>query len=260
MLKDVQGQYDDRNITLDEIGICDYKLPFVFVTKTNSYNTVGTIRSTVKLCKNQKGAHLSRIIETLNKKIYCNNLNFSDFEDTLSCILKSSEVNSGNLGVEFDIIISDITPVSHKKSFSDIHIKIYNKKSEQTTDRFLEISLVGTTLCPCSKEISLYGAHNQRCKLIITIVNYPNNIELEDVINLIQSCFSAKVYGTVKRVDEKYLTENAYNNPKFSEDLIRDVLLKLEEKYKVKIVAELKNYESIHPFNVCSKGELEYNV
>jgi len=113
--------------------------------------------------------------------------------------------------------------------------------------------------CPSSKKISKYGAHSQRCSLITTILNCENKVKIEDMSNIMQECFSSPVFSVIKREDEKYLTEKAYENPKFSEDLIRDVLIKMKEKYSgYEIIAEMENYESIHSHNVYAKGRIKW--
>ena len=114
--------------------------------------------------------------------------------------------------------------------------------------------MLGTTLCPCSKEISKYGAHNQKCKAIITLYGDYETVDFNQLISTMEDQFSANVYSTVKREDEKYITELAYENPKFSEDLIRDLLINIGNIYDGKIIAELVNYESIHEHNVYARG------
>jgi len=121
----------------------------------------------------------------------------------------------------------------------------------------MSISIFGTTLCPCSKEISKYGAHNQKCKVIVTLFGDYESIDFNQIVSVIEEQFSANIYSTVKRNDEKYITEQAYENPKFSEDLIRDLFINVGDLYEGKVIAELINYESIHEHNVYAKGIID---
>jgi len=145
----------------------------------------------------------------------------------------------------------------NKDSFATVNLKTNNKVGEDFNEKSISIALLGTTLCPCSKEISKYGAHNQKCKVIITLYGDYENIDFDLLITEIEKQFSANVYSTVKREDEKYITEKAYENPKFSEDLIRDLLINISALYDGKVEAELINYESIHEHNVYAKGTID---
>lgn len=259
MLKDIQKEKDTRNIFISDIGICDYKLPFCFDMGDAKFNTIATLSSTVALDKSLRGAHLSRIVEILNTKFYNQVISLNDIKIILNEIIKKSETNESKINANFDIIISEETPISKLKSYKTINIIVECQLKDNNIKTKIEVSVIGTTLCPCSKEISNYGAHSQKCLAKITIFQDNNVfIDINKIINIIENSFSSKVYSTVKREDEKYITEIAYENPKFSEDLIRDLLININDIYpNNKIIAELINYESIHQHNVYAKGVLD---
>lgn len=257
MLKDLQNEKDERNIFISNIGICDYKLPITLNINDKYYNSICNISSNVALDETSRGAHLSRIIEVLNTYLYNKTITLSDFDNIVNATMNRSETIGVSLSIDFDIIQKRITPISNKESFITVNLKINNTKIRNEKNNSLSISLIGTMLCPCSKEISKYGAHNQKCKATITLYGNYENVNLDEIINIMENSFSANVYSTVKREDEKYITEKAYENPKFSEDLIRDLLIGIGSIYNDKIVAELVNYESIHEHNVYAKGLIE---
>lgn len=256
MLKDLQNEQDDRNIFISNIGICDYKLPISIKIGNKVYNSICIISSNVALAKENRGAHLSRIIEVLNDYLYEKEITLVD----INRITKETKIRSASLGVnlnmDFDIILERKTPISNKKSYTTANLKINNTETDDEVEKSLSISLYGTMLCPCSKEISKYGAHNQKCKATISLFGDYESVDLDEIIQIMESSFSANVYSTIKREDEKYITEKAYENALFSEDLVRNLLLGVSEVYDEKIVAEIVNYESIHEHNVYARGIL----
>lgn len=254
MLKDLQNEMDNRNISISNIGICDYKLPISLIIGDDVYNSICTISSNVSLDKTCRGAHLSRIVEVLNNNLYGKTISLIDFNKILTETIQKSEVAGASLEFDFDIILKRIAPISKKESFITANLKIDNSKLAENEEKSMSISVFGTTLCPCSKEISKYGAHNQKCKVIVTLFGNYESINFKQIVSAIEEQFSAKVYSTVKREDEKYITEQAYQNPKFSEDVIRDLLINIGDLYEGKVVAELINYESIHEHNVYARG------
>ena len=258
MLKDLQSEKDSRHISISRIGICDYKLPIALMIGDKLYNSICNITSTVALDETLRGAHLSRIIEVLNDSLYDRIITLEEFKK----IVRETKLRSNTIGAEinfdFDIILRSFAPVSGKQSFTTANLKINNKDMNGEEDNSITISLLGTTLCPCSKEISEYGAHNQKCKAMVTLHGDYENIPFNQIVEAMSAQFSSNVYSTVKRKDEKYITEQAYENPKFSEDLIRDLLLSISKLYDGQIDAELVNYESIHEHNVYAKGSIDH--
>ncbi len=259
MLKDLQNEKDNRHISISNIGICDYKLPISLIIGENVYHSICTIASNVMLDEKARGAHLSRIITVLNEYLYGKTIELKDFNYIVEETIRLSGTNGASLKISFDIILQRFAPISKKASYITVNLQINNARLSENTDKSISISMLGTSLCPCSKEISKYGAHNQKCKVIITLYGDYETMDFDNIIRTIEEQFSANVYSTVKREDEKYLTEHAYENPKFSEDLLRDLLINVGNIYDGKVVAELINYESIHEHNVYAKGVINNN-
>ena len=255
-MKDLQSEKDVRHISIDKIGICDYKLPIALIIGDEVYNSICNISSNVMLDESCRGAHLSRIIEVLNENLYHKTITLEDFGRIVEETKNRSKTIGASIEFDFDIILQRLAPVSKKESYTTANLKINNSIKNDDSDKSITISILGTTLCPCSKEISKYGAHNQKCKAMITLYGDYENINFDEIVETIENQFSANVYSTVKRRDEKYITEQAYENPKFSEDLIRDLLLSVGALYEGRVVAEIVNYESIHEHNVYARGEI----
>ena len=254
MLKDLQNEKDNRNIFISNVGIRDYKLPISIQLGDTIYHSICNISSNVALDETSRGAHLSRIIEVLNENLYDKIISLNDFNKIMKATKERCQTIGVDLTISFDIILKRFAPISKKESFVSANLKINNNFTLENEEKSLTISLIGTMLCPCSKEISIYGAHNQKCKSMVTLYGNYETAPLNEIVKIMEQSFSANVYSTVKREDEKYLTEKAYENAKFSEDLIRDLLLGISEIYDDKIVAELINYESIHEHNVYARG------
>lgn len=252
----IHDMKDDRNIEIEKVGICRYKLPIVFQSR-EIYNSIADISSTVSLSSDTKGAHLSRIVETLDNKVANRIITLEYFKEVLIELKERLENGNSNLGVKFDIVVPTFTPITKKTSYINSTVEINGIMNGGNYNRSISLTANGAMLCPNSKAISEYGAHSQKCNLKSTLYGDIEKVFIEDIIKIIFGQFSAEVYGIVKSADEKYLTEKAYNNPKFSEDLVRDTLIKLREYYKAgRIETEIENLESIHQHNVYAKGVL----
>ena len=261
MLVDIHKNKDLRNIEVNNIGICDYKLPIIFKNRNNIFPTIATITSTVVLDRNLKGAHLSRISEVINDSLINKNISLGDINDITKEVAERSETKGANLILSFDLINKRLTPISRKDSYLSSKITIISDIIDKSVSNKLIVETVGTMLCPCSKAISKYGAHNQICNLKVSLTGNIESIDVEKIIDIMEQQFSSPVYSTVKREDEKYITEKAYENPKFSEDLIRDTIIAIHNYYSVgDIRVELVNNESIHQHNVYSMGELNADL
>lgn len=261
MLVDIHKNKDLRNIEVNNIGICDYKLPIIFKNKNNIFPTIATITSTVVLDRNLKGAHLSRISEVINDSLINKNISLGDINDITKEVAERSETKGANLILSFDLINKRLTPISKKDSYLSSKITIISDIFDKSVSNKLIVETVGTMLCPCSKAISKYGAHNQICNLKVSLTGNIESIDVEKIIDIMEHQFSSPVYSTVKREDEQYITEKAYENPKFSEDLIRDTIIAIHNYYSVgDIRVELVNNESIHQHNVYAMGELNADL
>lgn len=250
----IHETFDNRNINIDFVGVKNLKLPFTFQSKQN-YITIGNFKSGVFLNANKKGAHLSWIVELLNNEVANNKMSITDFNMLALKLSKILETQDVEIDSEFTILIPEITPFSKKLSHRETIIKVNTIKKEEKIHTVLEVGIYGAMACPNSKAISKYGAHSQRCFLNAAISGNIDGICVEEVAQILSESFSAPVYSLVKSVDERWMTEKAYENPKFTEDLIRDCLINLNCKYpKCSFSIEAENFESIHSHNVYAKG------
>lgn len=257
MLKDIHDCTDTRNIRISNVGIADYKLPIVFCSN-NEYSTIATFEVGVSLTENQKGAHLSRIIQQLDTLFANKKFKIEYLRSYLNQMKEVIQSDSINFDAKFDACLPIKTPITNHNSFISSKIEINGNFIEKEYIESMAVGVFGAMLCPSSKMISKYGAHSQKSFLTAILYGNLKNIFIEDIVDLMRACFSSEVFGIVKREDEKYMTEKAYENPKFSEDLIRDILLKLNNNYELnKIEAVLKNYESIHEHNVYARGIIQ---
>lgn len=253
----IHDTIDTRNIEIDNVGICKYRLPITFQSE-EFYNSVAEFKAGVSLVESVKGAHLSRIIEVLDEMIVNKIITIDYFNDILVELMNRLELQNANIQMKFGIVSPSITPLSNKITYLNSDIVLSGKIENYTIDKSISFTSNGAMLCPNSKSISKYGAHSQKCNLIATLYGDIEKIKIEDVLKIIFSCFSSEVYGIVKSIDEKMLTERAYENPKFSEDLVRDSLIALRNYYvDGKIMVEIENLESIHQHNVYAKGILK---
>lgn len=255
-MKDVHNTIDDRNIKIDFIGVDSVKIPINFMSK-QMYNSIASISSGISLNEKEKGAHLSRIVEVFNESL---NIPLTIKELSNILIKLSNKIESENVlvNITFPVLLMSSSPISKKISYTEVLIELEGFKKYSEINKRLTVSLNGAMCCPSSKMISDYGAHSQRCSLKVSLKGLIDNIKIEDVAECMENSFSAPVSSVVKRADEKYLTEKAYENPKFSEDLIRDVLIALNRMYEnVTIDAEAINFESIHSHNVRARGSIK---
>lgn len=265
MIKDVQNQKDSRNIPIQKVGVKDVEIPLKIDRKTkNNTSILETVyakaKMSVSLPSHFKGTHMSRFIEILNK-YQQESLVSTDIEKVLFDMKKKLNAKDAYLKFSFKYFIKKQAPVSKLESLMCYDCAFEGEIDENDDYKFFLIAKVPiTTLCPCSKEISKYGAHNQRALLTIK-VSYDNDkhIWLEDLIEMAQTCASSEIYPLLKREDEKFVTEHAYENPKFVEDVIRDIVSKLNENEIIKFYeVEMEAFESIHAHNAwayqkCSK-------
>ena len=248
-MKDVQNSQDNRNVDIQKVGVTDIDLPLVIQRKNDSNLVVsGVARAAVSLPRNYKGTHMSRFVEVFNEW-HTKNLLGVDIKGCLEKIIKKLHAQSGELKFKFKYFVSKKAPVSKLSAPMSYECSFVGKIDENNNYKFiLGAKVPVTTLCPCSKEISDYGAHNQRA-IISVKVSYDEtqHIWLEDLIELVESCASSPVYSLLKRQDEKYVTEKAWENPRFVEDVLREVVLKLRKHPVVKeFEVDCEAFESIH--------------
>jgi GTP cyclohydrolase I len=243
-MRDVQKTRDTRKIAINKVGVKDISYPIVVMDKFRSLqHTVARVNMFVDLPHHFKGTHMSRFIEILNT--YREKIALDNLEIILSEMKEKLEADNAHLEIEFPYFIEKKAPVSGAESLMEYTCEFVANLSTEF-DFILGIKIPVTSLCPCSKELSRYGAHNQRS--IITLkVRYREFIWIEDLVESIEKCGSSPVYSLLKREDEKFVTELAYENPRFVEDIVREATLKLSEMDNITwFSVEAENFESIH--------------
>jgi GTP cyclohydrolase I len=243
-MPDMQKARDDRNIAIDKVGVKDIRYPIVVMDKSKErQQTVARINMYVDLPHHFKGTHMSRFIEILNQ--YHGQVSIERMNTMLSDMKKHLEASRAHLELEFPYFIEKQAPVSGARSLMEYQCRMVGSLGE-SYDFTLGVTVPMTSLCPCSREISARGAHNQRSAVTVEI-RYTDHVWLEDLIEWVEECGSAPVFALLKREDEKALTEQAYDNPMFVEDVVRAVtqrLLKVAEITWFRVACE--NFESIH--------------
>jgi GTP cyclohydrolase I len=247
-LHDKQSERDHRELPIDKVGVRGLRFPIQIRDKAHSLqNTVATIGMFVDLPKEFKGTHMSRFIEVLNA--HGSIVHVENITDILYAMQKKLNSATSHLEMEFPYFLEKNAPASGMKSVMDYTARFDATACGRDIDFVLTVKANVTTLCPCSKAISRHGAHNQRGEVTVGIRS-TKAIWIEDLIAIIERSASSELYSLLKRQDEKAVTERAYENPVFVEDLVRNVALKLKAHpdvtwYKV----EAENYESIHNHN-----------
>jgi conserved hypothetical protein TIGR00294 len=244
-LPDVQARADDRALPLDAVGVKAVRHPITIRGHTRLMPTIATFAMTVALPAVAKGTHMSRFIELLNRQ--SEPLDQQGFKSLLRGMLTRLGARAGTLEMCFPYFARKAAPVSSVESELDYDVCWRGCITEQGDLTFhMRVLVPATSLCPCSKEISAYGAHNQR-SLITIDAELTGDLPIEDLIAVAERSASCEIYGLLKRPDEKYVTERAYENPKFAEDLVRDVAIELNRDSRVRAyIVEAENFESIH--------------
>lgn len=244
-IEDVQNTVDTRHIAIDKVGIKAIRHPVLVKDKSGGeQHTVAMFNMYVHLPQQFKGTHMSRFVEILNMNDHA--ISIESFETILREMVKRLEAESGHVEMTFPYFVNKAAPISGVKSLLDYEVTFIGAIKNDDIEITVKVLVPVTSLCPCSKKISDYGAHNQRSHVTVTaLIN--DFIWIEDIINLVEKQASCELYGLLKRPDEKYVTERAYDNPKFVEDMVRDVAAQLNaEKRIVAYTVESENFESIH--------------
>jgi GTP cyclohydrolase IB len=244
-MKDVQGMADGREIAIDRVGIKALRHPIRVLGRDGAIShTVATFDMTVRLAHDVKGTHMSRFVEVLQNFEHA--ISVPTFGALLKRMVERLEVSEGRIQVAFPYFIEKSAPVSGVKSLLDVEVLLTGEIKGEAIDVVTKVVVPVTSLCPCSKEISEYGAHNQRSHISISVLTAAP-MTIEEVVRIAEDQASAELYGILKRPDEKFVTERAYDNPKFVEDLVRDVAAALNADARVDAyVVESENFESIH--------------
>jgi GTP cyclohydrolase I len=246
-LVDIQSSPDRRNIPIDRVGVRKVKYPMHVRERDNGpQHTVGDFTLTVDLPKEFKGTHMSRFLEILGQ--HNHDISVETIPAILTQLRERLVAETAHLEVKFTLFRAKAAPVTGKVGMMGYECGF--SASGGATDRFeLLLTVPVATLCPCSKEISDYGAHNQRGYVTVR-VEPKGHLWLEDVIDMIEASGSAPLYPVLKRPDEKFVTEQAYDNPRFVEDLVREVAIAFDKNDRVvSYEIEVENHESIHDHN-----------
>jgi GTP cyclohydrolase I len=248
LMVDVQASADHRNIAINRVGIKGLRHPIIFTDGNGPpCHTVATFDMYVGLPAEVKGTHMSRFIEIVERQAGA--ISVATLPGLFRTMLDRLEANTGHLALRFPFFIEKAAPVSGVRSLMDYEIELVVRSHGQEVLLTLAVKAPVTSLCPCSKAISAYGAHNQRSLITLSVGFDAGSpaLGVAELIGIAESEASCEVYGLLKRVDEKHVTERAYDNPKFVEDLVRDIAAKLQGDPRFQSFAvESENFESIH--------------
>ena len=245
-MQDVQKQRDHRNIPIDRVGIKNLKYPITVRDKREGHQpTVATIDMYVNLPHKDRGTHMSRFVEMLH--LFRPEVSLKNFDVILREMKRHLNAASAHIDITFPYFIEKKAPVSNSIGLMDYTCRIIGVSEENgKTDLVSEVIVPISSVCPCSKEISEAGAHNQRGQVRLQI-RFKKFIWLEDMIQLVEESASCDVFSILKRVDEKHVTEAAYANPKFVEDIVRDIAMQLNQDDNITwFTVSAENFESIH--------------
>jgi len=244
-IADVQNSEDTRHIAIDKVGIKDIRHPVVVNDRSGGkQHVVANFNMYVNLPHNFKGTHMSRFVEILNQ--HERELTVKSFKEIMSEMTERLDADSGHIEMSFPYFMNKKAPVSGVESLLDYDVTFIGEIHDNSPVLTVKVVVPVTSLCPCSKKISDYGAHNQRSHVTVS-VKTSGFIWIEDIIDLVEAQASCQLYGLLKRPDEKHVTEEAYDNPKFVEDMVRDVAAQLNNDERITAyTVESENFESIH--------------
>jgi GTP cyclohydrolase IB len=251
VLPDVQSHADTRQLAIQRVGVKSFVHPVMVQTAKGPQPSVATVDMTVALPPEVKGTHMSRFLEVFQS--HEEPLGFHSLQSMMDAMLSRLESDQGYIKINLPYFVRKTAPVSGVESLMDYQVtwecEVKNGQRFITATALVPV----TSLCPCSKKISEYGAHNQRSHVTIAAqLNGP--LEIEELINIAEAAASCELWGLLKRPDEKYVTERAYDNPKFVEDLVRDIALALGQDRRIKgFSVESENFESIHNHSAYAK-------
>jgi GTP cyclohydrolase IB len=254
-LPDVQATPDTRQLAIQRVGVRGLRYPLQLLDEAGGIrHTVATLTMTVGLSPAVKGTHMSRFVELLEAPREA--LGLGGLRDLLGQMLRRLEADSGRIEVSFPYFVRKAAPVSGVESLLDLDAALVVEQCPGGEPEVtLQVVVPVTSLCPCSKEISAYGAHNQRSHLTLT-ATLRKDLAIEELVRVAEAEASCAVFGVLKRADEKWVTERAYDNPKFVEDLVRDIALRLGADRRItRWVVESENFESIHNHSAYARIE-----
>lgn len=257
VIPDVQNMPDERNIPIDKVGVRGIRYPIsVKDRKKGLQHTVGLFDLFVNLPQEFKGTHMSRFIEVLNE--YRGEISMQKFQEVLEKIKDKLNAKSAHMNVEFPYFMEKVAPVTATPGIMSYTCFMRGSLAERF-DLIVGLEVPVTTVCPCSKEISDYGAHNQR-GIVRVQLRFNKFFWIEEIIEIVESSVSSEIYSLLKRPDEKYVTEKAYENPMFVEDVVRAAVTQLRQKknfpwYRI----EAETFESIHNHSAYALIEKDFS-
>jgi GTP cyclohydrolase I len=244
-MEDVQGSADTRQLAINRVGIKAIRHPVKVQDKSGGVqHTIAMFNMYVSLPHNFKGTHMSRFVEILNS--HEREISVENFPAMLAEMVERLEAASGHIEMSFPYFVNKTAPISGVQSLMDYDVTFIGDICCGTVSSTVKVAVPVTSLCPCSKKISERGAHNQRSHVTVS-ARLNDHMWLEEIISLVEEEASCELFGLLKRPDEKYVTERAYDNPKFVEDMVRDVAARLNAEKRIDAyVVESENFESIH--------------
>ncbi|TWT54076.1 GTP cyclohydrolase FolE2 [Rubripirellula amarantea] len=252
-LPDIQSTGDKRNVAINKVGVTNVRYPISFRTPGEGHgntfiHTVATINMFVSLPHEEKGTHMSRFVEVLND--YHEGITSDTIREICVTMQDKLKAKDAFLELSFPYFIDKKAPVTGQSGKLDFDVT-FEIASGTTDDFIMTLKIPATSLCPCSKEISEYGAHNQRCEMTVKVrVAEGHHLWIEELFGMIEKCASTQVFSVLKRPDEKWVTERAYENPKFVEDIVRDMAVTLNADDRIEwYQCFSENFESIHNHN-----------
>jgi GTP cyclohydrolase I len=257
-IPDVQNAVDTRHIAIQRVGVKGVRYPVTVRTGSGVQPSVARWNMYVHLPEDKKGTHMSRFIALLEENR--EPLDVHSFGSLMWKMVRLLEAQSGRIELSFPYFINKIAPVSGVESLMDYEIGLTGEIKNGELEVRLKVLVPVTSLCPCSKKISAYGAHNQRSHINVDAI-LTGDFLIDELIGKIEEQASCELYGLLKRPDEKYVTERAYDNPKFVEDLVRDVAGMLNADSRVvAYTLEAENFESIHNHSAYALIEFDKRV
>jgi len=248
-IPDVQSWPDERGTAIDQVGIRGLRYPLLVADGDGvAQPTIATCNVYVALADDVKGTHMSRLVALLESRTDPTRppLSCANFRALVDDLVAQLEAPAGRIEIAFPFFLRKSAPVSGVESLLDYEARIEGELAGGVYRQRLTVATPVTSLCPCSKEVSEYGAHNQRSTITIT-ARTNGELFLTDLIRVAEEEASSELFGILKRADEKYVTERAYNNPRFVEDLVRGVAARLSANPRIDgFIVEAENFESIH--------------
>ncbi len=259
-IPDVQGSADTRHLPINKVGIKAIRHPVKLLDQSGGVqHTIATFNMYVELPHNFKGTHMSRFVEIINE--HDTQISVESFETILREMVQRLEADVGHVEMSFPYFINKAAPISGVKSLMDYEVCFIGEvRKDGSYKQTTKVVVPVTSLCPCSKKISERGAHNQRSHVTVTATTN-DFVWIEELVRMVEDQASCELYGLLKRPDEKYVTERAYDNPKFVEDMVRDVAAVFNADSRIDAyVVESENFESIHNHSAYALIERDKKV